>query len=197
MGEKRSRQTFSIDDAFEEEHTDAIRVYGATTTTERSPLRPPSSSSGRVSLPSSMSVAGADAVSVHIHDPPTSLSVKPIIRGLTKLKGGDDSVSKDSDSLITEELESSYDPAMPWFYHPKVRENWKMVLAAFFLLVIGLGLTIGGIVIVSLPINGIQGAVFIFAGIICLTPGAYHLFYIYCAVKGKRGYDFYHLPLFN
>jgi hypothetical protein len=50
------------------------------------------------------------------------------------------SLSKDSDSLITEELETQYDPALPWFYHPKVRENWKMVLAAFFLLIIGLGM---------------------------------------------------------
>lgn len=31
---------FSIDDAFEEEQTDVIRVYGATTTTEKSPLKP-------------------------------------------------------------------------------------------------------------------------------------------------------------
>jgi len=49
------------------------------------------------------------------------------------------SVSKDSDSLITEEQENSYDPSMPWWHHPKVRENWKMVLAAFCLLLIGLG----------------------------------------------------------
>jgi hypothetical protein len=82
MGSRRN-QMFSIDDAFEEEHTDAIRVYGATTTTERSPLKP-----SKPSLNSS--IAGADAVSVHIHEPPNPLSVKPIIRGLTKLKSGDD-----------------------------------------------------------------------------------------------------------
>lgn len=140
------------------------------------------------------------------------------------------SVSKDSDSLITEEQENSYDPSMPWWHHPKVRENWKMVLAAFCLLLIGLGmfgkhhfyytqvvsvsenpgsdfkillsiafvgLAVAGVVIVSLPINGLQGAVFFIAGVICFIPGAYHVIYIYCAVKGKRGYDFYHLPLFN
>jgi hypothetical protein len=86
MNSKRSNQMFSIDDAFEEEHTDAIRVYGATTTTERSPLKP---RNGQMSLGGS-SVSGVDAVSVHIHDPPNSMSVKPIIRGLTKLKGTDD-----------------------------------------------------------------------------------------------------------
>lgn len=83
MGSRRN-QMFSIDDAFEEEQFDAIRVYGATTTTERSPLKP------RNGVPGNMSVAGADAVTVHIHDPPNPLTVKPIIRGLSKLKGGDD-----------------------------------------------------------------------------------------------------------
>lgn len=82
MGSKRSSQMFSIDDAFEEENSDSIRVYGATTTTERSPLKP------RNSLQTLG--GGVDAVSVHIHEPPSSMSVKPIIRGLTKLKGGDD-----------------------------------------------------------------------------------------------------------
>ena len=48
-------------------------------------------------------------------------------------------ISKDSDSLITEGPENGYDPSMPWWQHPKVRENWKMVLAAFSLLLIGLG----------------------------------------------------------
>ena len=44
---------------------------------------------------------------------------------------------------------------------------------------------------------GIQAFVFFIAGFICFIPGAYHVVYIYWAVKGKRGYDFYHLPLFN
>ena len=59
------------------------------------------------------------------------------------------------------------------------------------------GLAIAGIVIVGLPINGLQGAVFFIAGVICFIPGAYHVIYIYFAVKGKRGYDFNFLPLFN
>ncbi|CAG7823015.1 unnamed protein product [Allacma fusca] len=191
MGSKRSPM-FSIDDAFEEENTDAIRVYGATTTTERSPLKPK-----RVSSPAAISAVSSDGVAVHIQDPINPLSIKPIIRGITKLKSCDDTISKDSDSLITEGPENGYDPSMPWWQHPKVRENWKMVLAAFSLLLIGLGLSIAGIVIIGLPINGIQGTVFFIAGVICFIPGAYHVIYIYLAVKGKRGYDFYHLPLFN
>lgn len=67
----------------------------------------------------------------------------------------------------------------------------------YFLIYLHLGLAVAGVVIVSLPINGLQGAVFFIAGVICFIPGAYHVIYIYYACKGKRGYDFYHLPLFN
>lgn len=71
------------------------------------------------------------------------------------------------------------------------------MLAALGLLVLGLGLLVTGIVVQVLPQIGVQGLVFFIAGAICLIPGAYHLVYAYCAVKGKRGYDFYNLPLFN
>ena len=60
------------------------------------------------------------------------------------------------------------------------------------------GLIVTGIVAYALPsLKGIQGFVFFIAGIICMIPGAYHLVYIYLAVKGKRGFDFHHLPLFS
>ena len=59
-------------------------------------------------------------------------------------------------------------------------------------------LTICGIVVYCVPsFSGIQGIVFIIAGIICFVPGAYHLGYLYLAVKGKRGFEVNHLPLFN
>jgi len=59
------------------------------------------------------------------------------------------------------------------------------------------GLLVTGIVVICLPMRGIQAFVFFIAGFICFIPGSYHVVYIYWAVKGKRGYDFYHLPLFN
>lgn len=59
------------------------------------------------------------------------------------------------------------------------------------------GLSLAGMVIMILPINGLQGVVFFIAGVICFIPGAYHVIYIYLAVKGKRGFDFNFLPLFN
>lgn len=67
-----------------------------------------------------------------------------------------------------------------------------MILITFFSIS---GLFTIGIVIATM--SGIQGIVFFIAGFICFIPGAYHVVYIYFAVKGKRGYYFYHLPLFN
>ena len=55
-----------------------------------------------------------------------------------------------------------------------------------------------GIVIYCNPSwNFIEGYAFFIAGFICLAPGGYHLVYLYLAVKGKRGFDFHHLPMFN
>lgn len=49
--------------------------------------------------------------------------------------------SRDSDSLIRYggyASEYDYDPSQPCWKHPKIRENWKMVLAATALLIIGI-----------------------------------------------------------
>lgn len=59
------------------------------------------------------------------------------------------------------------------------------------------GLLTTAMVVTFSPDTGLQGFVFFVAGFICFIPGAYHVVYIYLAVKGKRGFDFYHLPLFN
>ncbi len=60
------------------------------------------------------------------------------------------------------------------------------------------GLIACGIVVYCIPdFKEVQGVVFIIAGIICFVPGAYHIVYVYLAVKGKRGFEFNHLPLFN
>lgn len=107
-------------------------------------------------------------------------------------------------------------------YHPKVKDNWKTVLAAVVLLIVGTGtssiyyvrwwsvevenvkvcvwftgLLLIGLMFVLSPDPNLQGIVFIIAGLICFIPGSYHVVYIYFAVIGKDGYDFYHLPLFN
>ncbi|XP_062708303.1 transmembrane protein 134 isoform X2 [Aedes albopictus] len=105
---------------------------------------------------------------------------------------------RDSDSLIQEygNLSSSDTYTYCW-RHPKVRENWRTVLAAATLLVIGTGLIAMGAYAIAEPHNGSQAAVFFVAGFICFVPGAYHVVYIWLAARGYRGFDFYHLPLFT
>ncbi|XP_075219205.1 uncharacterized protein LOC142323453 [Lycorma delicatula] len=175
----RGAKRFSIDDAFEEENDEAIKVYGSTT--ERSPLKP-----------KNRSITSDESIIVRIDDQ-TSKNAR--------LKFSDDTLSRDSDSLIHDGgyYTGFFDPSQACWHHPKIKENWKMVLAAVLLLIIGTGLLITGIIVVFLPSSstGLQGIVFFIAGFICFIPGAYHVVYIYLAVKGTRGYDFYHLPLFN
>ncbi|KAK9874157.1 hypothetical protein WA026_002513 [Henosepilachna vigintioctopunctata] len=162
---------FSIDDAFEEETDEAIKVYGSTI--PRSPV-------------SSSSIASqSDLNGVRVDNG----------RGY-KLTTD---TSRDSDSLIQDYYESSsreyWDSSC--FNHPKVRENWRMVLAAATLLIIGIGLLATAIATFISPSSSLQGAVFLLAGLICFIPGAYHVVYIYLAAKGKRGYHFHNLPLFT
>lgn len=50
--------------------------------------------------------------------------------------------SRDSDSLLQEGgscYSTKFDTSQSCWQHPKVRENWKMVLAATSLLIIGIG----------------------------------------------------------
>ncbi|CAK1552389.1 unnamed protein product [Leptosia nina] len=156
-----SEKRFSIDDAFEEETDEAIKVYGATI--ERSPHQ-------------NKFKNGGDYIS-------------------RTYKCTEDTTSHDSDSLIHEYVVASQ--SQYCWNHPKVRENWKTVFAAVILLLVGIGLLGMCAFAITDPQNGLQGAVFFVAGMICFVPGAYHVIYIWLAARGQRGYDFYHLPLFT
>uniref|UniRef100_A0A1B6E2C2 Transmembrane protein 134 n=1 Tax=Clastoptera arizonana TaxID=38151 RepID=A0A1B6E2C2_9HEMI len=170
---------FSIDDAFEEEIDDIVKVYGSTT--ECSPLKP-----------KQRNLITEDVVAGNINEPNSGSRI-------TRLQFSDDTLSRDSDSLIHDGIfhNGFFDRSQACWHHPKIKENWKMVIAAIILLIIGIGLLVTGIVVVFIPRTGLQGLVFFIAGFICFVPGIYHVVYIYLAVKGRRGYDFYHLPLFN
>lgn len=132
----------------------------------------------------------------------------------------DDTTSRDSDSLIQEYANvPPTDLYKHCWNHPKIRENWRTVLAAVFLLVIGIVLFALGIYSIAKPTNSSQGFVFLlagnlhlfnpigsqkananhfhFSGFICFIPGAYHVVYIWLAAIGYHGYNFYHLPLFT
>lgn len=79
--------------------------------------------------------------------------------------GGDDTTSRDSDSLIQEYINMPPTETYPHCWnHPKIRENWRTVLAAVLLLVIGIVLVTMGIFAIANPANGSQGFVFLLAG---------------------------------
>lgn len=169
----KQQKRFSIDDAFEEETDEAIKVYGSTT------IGSPISNSPR-------NGQGDHVVNVG--------NTENNGRGYKMVND----TSRDSDSLIQESYEySTHDESRSCFKHPKVRENWRMVLAATTLLIVGVGLLIMGTLTLAKPRSGLQGSVFLLAGFICFVPGAYHVVYIYLAAKGKRGYHFHNLPLFT
>ena len=127
------------------------------------------------------------------------------------------STSQDSASLIQNQpgYYAGSEPIKFWWKHPKIKENWKTVTAALVLVLIGLGehsqtfhddadftsvpgLILTGVIIYCNPSwEFIEGYAFFISGFICLAPGGYHLGYLYMAVKGKRGFDFHHLPMFN
>ncbi|KAL1501497.1 hypothetical protein ABEB36_006807 [Hypothenemus hampei] len=159
---------FSIDDAFEEETDEAIKVYGSTTL---------GSINGKLGQ--------GDSITLSIENGGNFKSVTD--------------TSRDSDSLIQDYYDCSSEEHLhkSCFTHPKVRENWRMVLAATTLLIIGTGLLITGTLTLREPNSALQASVFLLAGFICFIPGAYHVVYIYLAAKGKRGYHFHNLPLFT
>ncbi|XP_061382439.1 transmembrane protein 134 isoform X1 [Danaus plexippus] len=182
-----SDKRFSIDDAFEEETDEAIKVYGATG--DRSPLQNKFKNGG--DYLSSCCNKTKQIIKCHNE----ARTVDPD-KSITKTyKCTEDTTSRDSDSLIHEYVEATQ--SLYCWNHPKVRENWKTVCAAVILLVVGVGLLGMGTFAVAEPENGLQGAVFFVAGMICFVPGAYHVVYIWLAARGQRGYDFYHLPLFT
>lgn len=86
-------------------------------------------------------------------------------RNKLSTSNGDDTTSRDSDSLIQEYATvPPTDLYKHCWNHPKIRENWRTVLAAVMLLVIGVILVGMGIYSIAKPANGSQGFVFLLAG---------------------------------
>uniref|UniRef100_A0A4W5QJV9 Transmembrane protein 134 n=1 Tax=Hucho hucho TaxID=62062 RepID=A0A4W5QJV9_9TELE len=68
-----------------------------------------------------------------------------------------------------------------WTSHPLVKKNRRVVLASFLLLVTGVGKSHHLLrLIVFSPF-----------------PSVYHVIYISCAVRGRRGFKFFYLPYFE
>jgi len=84
-----------------------------------------------------------------------------------------------------------------WTSHPLVKKNKKVVLASFLLLITGLALIFTGIVIQLNPDIGVSSAIFFVPGFLLFIPGVYHVIYVTCAVRGRRGFKFFYLPYFE
>ncbi|XP_061685511.1 transmembrane protein 134 [Syngnathoides biaculeatus] len=84
-----------------------------------------------------------------------------------------------------------------WLSHPLLKKNQKVVLASFLLLVTGLALIFAGVLVHLNPNAGLSGAIFFVPGFLLFIPGAYHVTYIGCAVRGRRGFKLFYLPYFE
>ena len=126
----------------------------------------------------------------------TSSISLPQVLGRSEILTVTPSRREEEDSTCSAHVRAG-DEVSCWWAHPKIRENWRVFLAASGLLVAGTALIIVGTVVFVLPEIGLQSYVFFIAGLFCFIPGAYHVVYVYCAIKGRKGYDFNQLPLFN
>ncbi|XP_006013321.1 transmembrane protein 134 isoform X2 [Latimeria chalumnae] len=84
-----------------------------------------------------------------------------------------------------------------WTRHPLIQKNRKVVLASFLLLTVGLVLVFTGMALQVNPTAGLSSAIFFVPGFLLLIPGVYHVTFIYCAVRGKKGFRFFYLPYFE
>ncbi|CAL1601337.1 unnamed protein product [Knipowitschia caucasica] len=84
-----------------------------------------------------------------------------------------------------------------WVSHPLIKNNRKVVLASFLLLITGVALIFTGVVIQLNPKAGVSSAIFFVPGFLLFIPGVYHVIYISCAVRGRRGFKLFYLPYFE
>lgn len=84
-----------------------------------------------------------------------------------------------------------------WVSHPLIKNNRKVVLASFLLLITGVALIFTGVVIQLNPNAGVSSAIFFVPGFLLFIPGVYHVIYISCAVRGRRGFKLFYLPYFE
>nr|XP_060463395.1 transmembrane protein 134 isoform X3 [Panthera onca] len=128
-------------------------------------------------------------------------------------------------STISNSTQRSYHACCSWTQHPLIQKNLRVVLASFLLLLLGLGHTTEqrkislqtfprpcqvpcsentelALILIAVglevaPSPGVSSAIFFVPGFLLLVPGVYHVIFIYCAVKGHRGFQFFYLPYFE
>ncbi|KAL2805675.1 transmembrane protein 134 isoform c [Daubentonia madagascariensis] len=111
--------------------------------------------------------------------------------------GGVSTSSQWSFSTMSSSTQRSYNACCSWTQHPLIQKNRRVVLASFLLLLLGLVLILVGVGLEVAPSPGVSSAIFFVPGFLLLVPGVYHVIFIYCAVKGHRGFQFFYLPYFE
>uniref|UniRef100_A0A7N6B7G1 Transmembrane protein 134 n=1 Tax=Anabas testudineus TaxID=64144 RepID=A0A7N6B7G1_ANATE len=86
-----------------------------------------------------------------------------------------------------------------WVSHPLVKKNRRVVFASFLLLITGVGdiVFVPWLVTNETVITGVSSAIFFIPGFLLFIPGVYHVIYISCAVRGRRGFKLFYLPYFE
>ncbi|MBN3311128.1 ZFP91 ligase, partial [Amia calva] len=112
-------------------------------------------------------------------------------------EAGSVSLSQWSFSTLSSGTQLSYRECFSWTRHPLILKNRRVVVASFLLLITGLALIFTGVAIQVNPSAGVSSAIFFVPGFLLLIPGVYHVIFIYCAVRGRRGFRFFYLPYFE
>ncbi|XP_077310912.1 transmembrane protein 134 isoform X4 [Lithobates pipiens] len=115
-------------------------------------------------------------------------------RGLSTLSSHS---SQCSFSTISNSTQLSTQECFSWTRHPLVQKNKKVVVSSFLLLLLGLVFVFVGIGLQVSPSPAVSSAIFFVPGFLLLIPGVYHVIFIYCAVRGRHGFQFFYLPYFD
>ncbi|KAM4636918.1 transmembrane protein 134 [Discoglossus pictus] len=123
-----------------------------------------------------------------------NVTVQDPVRNLPSLPSHS---SQCSFSTISNSTQLSHRGCISWTRHPLVQKNKKVVLSSFLLLIVGLALVFVGVGLQVSPSPALSSAIFFVPGFLLLIPGVYHVIFIYCAVRGRRGFQFFYLPYFD
>ncbi|XP_075436754.1 transmembrane protein 134 isoform X2 [Ascaphus truei] len=105
--------------------------------------------------------------------------------------------SQCSFSTISNSTQLSYRECFSWTRHPLIQKNKKVVIYSFLLLLLGLVFVFVGVGLQVTSSTDVSSAIFFVPGFLLLIPGVYHVIFIYCAVRGRRGFQFFYLPYFD
>ncbi|XP_044156223.1 transmembrane protein 134 isoform X1 [Bufo gargarizans] len=105
--------------------------------------------------------------------------------------------SQCSFSTISNSTQLSTQGCLSWTRHPLIQKNKKVVLSSFLLLLLGLVFVFVGVGLQVSPSPAVSSAIFFVPGLLLLIPGVYHVIFIYCAVRGRHGFQFFYLPYFD